>query len=144
MIRNYLYWTSGAYKWRRDVKWHHSGKDTKAMKGRTGLDERLIDGQEDLGCLLKSPLSTPSAPTVTSAAPHTPGEREPGNKSHFRKEKEVCVCLMWDRNTDVYKTEVHLSLGLFYVGIKTFVLPFERCALQIFLLCKGQLPLQGR
>lgn len=61
------------------------------MKGRTGLDERLIDGQEDLGCLLKSPLSTPSAPTVTSAAPHTPGEREPGNKSHFRKEKEVCV-----------------------------------------------------
>lgn len=94
MIRNYLYWTSGAYKRQRDVKWHHSGKDTKAMRGRAGLCERLINGQDDLGCLLQSPFSTPSAPTVSSAAPHTPGDKEPGKKKITLQNGEggLCVC----------------------------------------------------
>lgn len=92
MIRNYLYWTSGAYKRRRDVKWHHSGKDTKAMRGRAGLCERLVNGQDDLGCLLESPLSTPPAPTVPRAAPHTPGDTEPGKKNHIAEWKGRFVC----------------------------------------------------
>lgn len=93
MIRNYLYWTSGAYKRQRDVKWHHSGKDTKAMRGRAELSERLINGQDDLGCYLKSPVSTPSAPTVSSVAPHTPGDKEPDKKITLQNGKGgLCVC----------------------------------------------------
>lgn len=95
MIRNYLYWASGAYKRQQDVKWHHSGMDTKAMRGRAGLSERLINGQDGLGCLLKSPLSTPSAPTVSSAAPHTPGDKETGKKITLQNGRGgLCVCDM--------------------------------------------------
>lgn len=52
-------------------------------------------------------------------------------------EKEVCVCVAWDRNTDVCKTGLHLSLALSGVGIKTFVLPSERWALQRFSVARG-------
>lgn len=57
------------------------------MRGRAGLCERLINGQDDLGCLLESPLSTPAAPTVPSAAPHSPGDTEPGKKNTLQNGK---------------------------------------------------------
>lgn len=57
------------------------------MRGRAGLCERLVNGQDDLGCLLESPLSTPPAPTVPRAAPHTPGDTEPGKKTTLQNGK---------------------------------------------------------
>lgn len=69
-------------------------KGHKSNEGKSRLYERLINGQDDLGCLLKSPLSTPSAPTVTSAAPHTPGEMVPGKKKITLQNGKggLCVC----------------------------------------------------
>lgn len=68
----------------------------------------LINGQDDLGCLvtykqlIKFPSPPPMAPTVTSAAPNKPVEMDPGKKWYRRMEKKVCVCLTWGGNTDVY------------------------------------------
>lgn len=87
MIRtDYLYWTSGAYKRLRDVKWLHSGKDAKVIEWRAGLYNMLINGQDDWGCLVTEKqlikLHSPPhhSPTMTSADPHNPVGMDPGRK----------------------------------------------------------------
>lgn len=87
MVRtDYLYWTSGAHKRLRDVKWLHSGKDAKVIEWRAGLYNMLINGQDDWGCLvtekqlIKLPSPPHHSPTMTSADPHNPVGMDPGRK----------------------------------------------------------------
>lgn len=138
--RDYLYWTSGAYKRLRDVKWHRSGKDTKVMKWRAGLYDMLINGQDDLGCLVTyKPLikfSSPSAmaPTVTSAPPYKPVEMAQNGKGGLRM-----AVMGWEYRR-VQTSGVYLSLGLtLTVGLKKL-----RCSLPLWCTCAVEIfTLQG-